>query len=322
MVSFTRSFHGIVSPLFLVEHWNSAGVRRKKSADERYRQNLLSSAMMASAPRYEPGPYCLLVRGDLPYSDPVLSEIGLSPDFCWQVATTFQNMRYLTQTLDNWNGSQTALETMSFTKTRTYISQRLLSLANNKQALEMTNLDYTVEICRLAALIYIRFVLDTETALCATVRSLSSQLMQLIRKGEANGTIGVGARKQPVSGTWALFVVGSLTVNEEEQEWFAQRLAKGIRGSGVETWPEMERRLRQICWLDKLNTSTCRNLWGRIMAIHAEYSSAQVGRIVPNWGRQNPFYWSHGYWEKADTSSGIDMEVLGSNDAPKMVFAG
>lgn len=274
--------------------------------------------MMASAPRYEPGAYCLLVRGDLPYSDPIFSSLGISPDFCWQIATSFQNMRYLTQTLDNWNGSQTTLENLSFTKTRTYISQRLLSLANHKQALEMTNLDYTVEICRLAALIYIKVALDTDNALCATVRSLSSQFMQLIRQGEANGTIGVGARKQPVSGTWALFVVGSLTINKEEQEWFAQRLAKGIRASGVETWPEMERRLRQTCWLDKLNTSTCRSLWGRIMVIHAEYWSAQVCHIVPDWDRKKPFHWSRGYREKADTSLGIDMEILGPNDAPRV----
>ena len=226
-------------------------------------------------------------------------------------------MRYLTQVLDNWNGSQTTLEIMSFTKTRTYISQRLLSLANNKQALEMTNLDYTVEICRLAALIYIKVALDTDTALCATVQSLNSQLMQLIRQGEANGTVGVGARKQPVSVGWALFVGGSLTINKEEHEWFAQRLAKGIRASGVETWPELERRLRQICWLDKLNTSTCRSLWGRIIVIHAEYRSAQVRHIVLVWDRKKPFYWSRGHGEKADTSLGIDMEILVPNDAPR-----
>ena len=251
--------------------------------------------MMASAPRCEPTPYCLLIQGSVPYSDPIFSGIGLSTDFCREVAASFQKMRHLTQMLETRNNFQTNLKTMSFSETRMDTAQRLLSVANTKPTLEMSNLDYQVEICRLAALIYIKVALHTDAPLCSAIRPLRSQLMNLIKQGEVdgtigviNGTIGVGARQQPVSITWALFVVGSLTFNREEQEWFAQRLGKGIRGSGVDTWSEMEYRLRQICWLDKLNTATCRGLWSRIMVIHEEDRAAQVRHVTLDCDRTSP----------------------------------
>ena len=120
--------------------------------------------------------------------------------------------------------------------------------------------------------------------------------MRLIKQAEVNGTVGVGARRAPVSISWALFVVGSLSRDQKEQEWFAQRLAKGIRASSVETWSEMEGHLRQICWLDKLNSSTCRDLWGRIMAINAELRPPQVRDNLFGAWLNRPFtaYWHPG----------------------------
>ena len=271
---------------------------------------------MASAPRCQPTPYCLLIRGSLPYSDPIFPELGLSTKFCDEIATSFQNLRYLTQTVNKWNEPQAAPEFMSFSKTRTDTVYRLLSVASTKLAYEMTNLDYNVEVCRLAALIYIKIALHINTPLCATIRNLRSQFMHLIKQGEANGTIGVGARQQPTSITWAFFVAGSLSLNEAEQEWFAQRLAKGIRASGVETWPEMEHRLKMICWLEKLNTATCQSLWDRIMVIHAEYWAAQVRHVASQWDRSGPVYWYPGDGDMTYTSPGIDMGILGNSVEP------
>lgn len=190
--------------------------------------------------------------------------------------------------------SQTTLETleiMAFSKMRTAIVYRLLSFANQKPSSEMTNIDYYVEVYRLAALIYVKVVLHMFTPLCAPIRSLKLQLMTLVKQGEADCTIGVGARVQPSSITWALWVGGTISCTKEEEEWFAQRLAKGIRASGVETWAEMQDRLVPICWHHKLNTPTCRSLWGRVEAIHAEYWAAQVCCIAADWDRSGPFYW-------------------------------
>ena len=220
----------------------------------------------------------------MPYDDPIFSGLGFSTDFCREVATSFQSMRYLTEILNNGTDIQTTSEITPFSETRIDTVYRLLSVANTKPPLEMSNLDYQIEICRLAALTYIKAALHPSIPLCATICNLRSQLIKLIKQGERNGTVGVGARRSPISISWALFVVGSLTFDRGEKEWFAQRLAKGIRASSVETWSEMERHLRQICWLDKLNTSTCRDLWSRVMVINAEYGTPQVGDVTSDRG--------------------------------------
>ena len=230
--------------------------------------------MMASSPGYEQTPYCLLIQGNLPHSDPVFPERGLSTEFCVEIATCFEKMRHLSRMVDHRAGNQDTIDIMAFNKTRTAIVHRLFSIANQKPANEMTNIDYNAELCRLAALIYIKVALHMYTPLCAIIRTLKSQLMDLVKQGEANCTIGAGARPQLYSVTWAFFVGGTLSLKKEEEEWFAQRLAKGIRATRVKTWAEMEDRLRQICWLDKLNTPTCRSLWDRIQAIIAEYRAA------------------------------------------------
>ena len=235
---------------------------------------------MVTAPQYALTPYCLLIRGNVPYDDPIFSGLGFSTDFCREVATAFRSMRYLTQILGNGTDLLPASKTTPFRETREDTVHRLLSVAKTKPPLEMSRIDYQIEMCRLAALIYIEVALHPSVNLCTTTYNLRSQLMKLMKQAEINGTVGVGARPAPISIFWALFVVGSLSLNKEEEEFFAQRLAKGIRASSVETWSEMEGHLRQICWLDKLNTSTCRELWSRIMAINAKWRTIQVRDVI------------------------------------------
>ena len=220
----------------------------------------------------------------MPYDDPIFSGLGFSTDFCREVATSFQSMRYLTQAVNNGTDFQTASEITAFNETRIDTVHRLQSVANTKPPLEMTNLDYQVEICRLAALTYIKAAIHPSLPLCATICNLRYQLKKLIKQGEVNGTVGVGARRAPISTSWALFVVGSLSLDREEQEWFARRLAKGIRASSVETWSEMEGQLRQICWLDKLSTSACRDLWSKILVINEEYKLPQFRDVTSDRG--------------------------------------
>lgn len=263
--------------------------------------------MMASNLHFEQTPCCLLLRGSLPSSNPIFPEIGLSTDLCGEISASFENMRYLSEMMTKCSQPQTTLDIMCFSKMRTEVFLRLLSFANQKPASEMTILDYHVELCRLAAMIYIKVALYMYFPLCALVRSLKTQLMDLIEQGESNGTIGTGSRPQPGSVTWALFVGGVLSLNKEEEEWFAQRLARGIRASGVETWADMEQRLRQTCWLDKLNTPTCRSLWSRVATIHAEHWAVQVRSVASDWDLSGPFYWYPNREERAYASPGINM---------------
>lgn len=265
--------------------------RLNKNTDLQFRQDLLSSAVMDSAPRYKQAPCCLLIRGSLPYSNTIFPELGLSTELCGEITTSFQNMRDLTETSNRGEKSKTPLNMVSFTKMRTDIVHGLLSIANQKPASEMTNLDYHIETCRLAALIYIKSALHRYSPLCATTRGLKAQLMDLINQGEANGTMGFGARPQPDSIRWALFIGSILSLNEEEEEWFALRLARGINMSGLDTWAEMEKHLEEICWRDKLNTPRCRSVWRRVERIHSEYWVAKTRVAASEGDRKSPFYW-------------------------------
>lgn len=263
----------------------------EKNIDLHLRQDLLASALMDSAPRYKQTPCCLLTRDSSPCSDLIFPEPGYSTELCGEITASFQSMRDLTQKSNSGDQFKSILDRISFTKMRTDIVHHLLSIANQKPALEMTNLDYHVETCRLAALIYIKLALHMYAPLCAITRGLKAQLMNLIEQGEANCTIGLGARQQPASIRWALFIGGILSLNKEEEEWFAVRLAKGIRVSGLKTWAEMEKHLGQICWRDELNTPICRSVWRRVERIHAEYWAAQTREAASDCDRRRSFYW-------------------------------
>ena len=157
---------------------------------------------MEPAPRYKQMPCCLLIRGSLPCSDPIFPELDLSTELCGEITASFQSMRDLTQISNSGDQFKTILDRISFAKMRTNTVHRLLSVANQKPASEMANLDYHIETCRLAALIYIKLALHMYAPLCAITRGLKTQLMNLIEQGEANCTIGLGARQQPGSIRW------------------------------------------------------------------------------------------------------------------------
>ena len=214
----------------------------------------------------------------------------LSNEFSGDIAACFQNLRHLNDIINRWDESQHMVELMSFSEIRAHTVHRLQSIANAKPASKMTNLDYQVEICRIAALLYIRVVFQLDSPLCGRTRILKDQAICYIKEGEANGEEVVGAREQPTSVIWALFLCGIVSLDNEEQECFAQVLAKGIRASGIESWAEMEHRLEQICWLPKLQTPRCWSLWNRMMIIQQEYWANQVRFIASDRDRDGSMY--------------------------------
>ena len=67
---------------------------------------------------------------------------------------------------------------------------------------------------------------------------------------------------------WALFGTGLLTVEDEEEEWFAERITSRVRATGIVSWKDMGRALRRICWMTELETEKCRGLWRRVEVIN------------------------------------------------------
>ena len=102
--------------------------------------------------------------------------------------------------------------------------------------------------------------------------NLRSQIMKVVTEIEERGQ-GKQQSSQPdfdnVLMIWVLFVAGTLTFDDKENNWFVDRIVRRIQALGVATWAEMEEILRHICWMDELRTPKCRSFWARVEVLNA-----------------------------------------------------
>ena len=159
--------------------------------------------------------------------------------------------------------------------------KRLLSLENPKQPSHMTGLEFNLEFCRLAALIYIKHALRTDLLFRSDTLELKARIMMLFREMETR-RYSVSAER-PSHGShlqiWVLFRTGLLAVDDEEEEWFAVRVAHRMRGAGMVTWMDLEVGLRRVCWMDEIKvrgnsdmrTEKCDSLWRKVEKINESY---------------------------------------------------
>ena len=186
----------------------------------------------------------------------------------------FDDLKYLTDSLKPHVGNKgnnakatslaTTLDLMTFSKTRTAIEHRILDMARSyyKPRERMSRDDYNFELCRLAALIYIKCALHMFLPVGQILGSLKGELMQLIedgekhgalpsflpggqilgslkaelvrliKDGEKHGALGARERMQAGSAIWGLLMGSLLSSTPEEEEWFAKRITEGTRMLG------------------------------------------------------------------------------------------
>ncbi|KAL8797272.1 MAG: hypothetical protein Q9195_000425 [Heterodermia aff. obscurata] len=159
--------------------------------------------------------------------------------------------------------------------------KRLLSLANPKPASDMSSLEFNLELCRLAALIYIKQTLRADRLSRPDTQELKARVMMLVREMEARRCLVQPERPQHSSHVqiWALFRTGLLAVDDEEEEWFATRVAHRMRGAGMVTWKDLEVGLQRVCWRDEIKadgnndirTEKCNSLWRKVEKINESY---------------------------------------------------
>ena len=175
------------------------------------------------------------------------------------------HMRYLTYQIEYPGKSQTTYDLMYFSRVRTSIVHRLLCLAPAAEPSRlMIKSDYCMEFCRLGFLIYVQCALHMFLRVCPMLRSLKQQLVDLMREEENIGFNGLQATKEPVSVTWSFMMGSLLSSTEDEEIYFARKIATSMGPVRVNTWEEMEDRLRDICWLKTLRTDTCQRVWTKV----------------------------------------------------------
>ena len=231
--------------------------------------------MAAEAPHYELTSLSPSCSGSLGYNNFMVPGFHLPFQLYGGLSIAFRNLQYLTFALTVQGQSYTAMDLITFNEFRTAVEYHLLSLKQKKQGLETTNLDYHLEVYRLAALIYSQYVLHGLLPTCALLRSLKRQIISSLKEKDEKGVHEVEASRPRVL-LWALFMGGILSLDEGEEDWFAQRITQHIRGTGITTWAQMLGWLREVCWSDRLYTSTCRSLWQRVEDAIAERQPAQA----------------------------------------------
>lgn len=228
--------------------------------------------MMAESPHYD------VDLSSLPNYGPNASavpEIDLPHQLYGKLAAVFRDMQYLTKINTVPPGTFTGVDYITFSRLRTSIQHRLLSLRLDKATSEMNDLDFSLDICRIAALIYIPRALHGFKPPMAVMHSLKLQLMTAFRGKEENQIADTEGR-EPGRLVWALFMGGILPLEEGEEEWFAQRIDRRIQSTGIAKWAQMENYLKKVCWTDWLHTPSCKRLWSRVESINRECWASQV----------------------------------------------
>lgn len=247
-----------------------------------YRQDMLSSTALASRPTFEPM-HEVYDDGNTgcTHREALLKEVGGVSEYEWfSLEGCLAQIRHLTNEMNEVHPrlALTASQIMAFSQKRSSIAHRLASLPY-KDADKMKVTDYLHDVCRLAALIYVNCMLHASNTITAILKTLKTQLVGLIQEAEEKFAPVSNAYTPPPESVWILFVGGILSLNEEEEVWFATRIVFAMRGLGLEDWEDVEEVLLKIAWADELRTPACLSLWRRMKEIRSSRSHGPMPHI-------------------------------------------
>ena len=149
------------------------------------RQDFLFSAMMSTAPHFPRRPDNLVIQGETESSRPVFPKLGASAELCAELIGSFHDMRHLTELLTSVDHSATLTQLMSLDSVRSNIEYRLLSLEIRKSKQKMQHHDYLLEVCRVAALMFLHRAFHGLWRRCTLITQLRNKLKGLLLEKES-----------------------------------------------------------------------------------------------------------------------------------------
>ena len=217
-----------------------------------YRRRDLISSAMTDSPPYFAQTSCILSQ----YSE-----------FLEQEKIVFYHLRDATDVPPDWAHS----EPISLC---CCLNDRLLSLKLHKPPEEMMLPDYLFESYRLGALIYLQCIFHKPEVISASLQNLKDQLKSLLLEEESKLVSEFDIQIRRGSFMWSMFMGGILSRTEEEETWFAERIARFIKTwhiQGPECRTDIEDCLkynegcfRLIWWPHSLKMPECVSLWNRV----------------------------------------------------------
>ena len=179
----------------------------------------------------------------------------------------FNHMRHLTDLQANLDHSITFTEQISLDNAVFSLEHRLSSLHIRKSSGKMRDLDYVLEACRIAALVFLHGTFHGRTLRCPIIRQLRYRLRELLLEKESQIIDEIHPELQRVYYTWALYMGGINSFEDEDSHFFAERIATSTRvwqvqGSGG--WPEVLSRIRRVSWTNALQSPECERFGKRV----------------------------------------------------------
>ena len=227
--------------------------------------------MLAAPPCFSRVP-CGAIVEELPFPTPMATsppDPGISEEVYQEMANILDNLRYISNCLNNWGSAKTMEDMMKFGRMRSTLEHRLLTLKVRKHPSEMMAIDYQIEVCRLAAITYIQIVFHNFHPFCSIMRNSKELLMEVIREGEDKGFKHIDLQLRRGFLTWGLFIGGFLALDMEETTWFAVRIAttiNALHGPHPKSWMDMENFLKEVSWTDRLKPEGL-SLWSQVQMI-------------------------------------------------------
>ena len=187
-----------------------------------------------------------------------------------------RDIRYLSGSLIAWNRSSSTNDLMSFYDQRSALEFSLTSLLIRKSKKFMRQIDYVLASYRIAALIFVKYVMYNAAPLSPAIQKLKTQLINVTVEAD-DKLVDNENRLKHGSVIWILIMGGILCRSDDEKEYFAQAIARTTRGwwslPGAKTWEVMEACLKEIAWVDRLRTLECTLLWRRVEELSDQNSS-------------------------------------------------
>ena len=222
---------------------------------------------------------------NLPYPFSPSADLGQLHELRRDLSAVFHDMRHLTLAIES-DSLQHSKKSVSYPRAdlldyntmRNALEYRLLTLKYDDVATDMKLADYSLEISRLAALIYLQYTVPKKTPDRQRVQSLRRQVLEHLRGMEETYTVKA-EDFQPGVLLWAQFITTKIPWDDgeaAEEIRMTQRIARTVRAAGIASWAEMERRLRCVCWMELLHTPDCKRLWSSVERINKSYWTENV----------------------------------------------
>lgn len=231
-----------------------------------HREDLLSSAVLATSPQLKPSSCNSFAKQTLIYAGLVEYSPAEGDDSYDPLIPIYQRLRFLTS-----QRSKSDLWTVSaeiYGDLRSFVEESLKSLdtVSLHPAISVEDNVFTLETHRLAALIYFNLAVLGHPRLSSFLQCLKNRLITLVQSAEGPLPCLKPRRRSAV---WVCFMGGLLSRNVSEELWFAEEIACTMGKTGCESWEDVEGSLKEICWVDWLmdTEGIGKSLWQKVVDI-------------------------------------------------------